>query len=295
MPIEAETIQLGERVSIPDTVTIKARSVTIGDDVTIGEGTIVEVAGDFSLGRCSILGPRNTVRGMSVRIGEYAYTREDVELGGGGCYSHPDSRILIGHSFFSGEGSVLNCARRLTIGNEVGLGANVGLWTHGGYLNSLRGYPSSFEPVAIGSYVWIPGSSNVLPGVTIGSNVVVGMGSLINRDLPSGCLAGGTPAKVIRENLYPQTLSMTAITDLIYSWLEIIEWKTGTKPPTTGYQSCVIVEGVTFDFSTLQTDRSDLNPIAEDFRNYCRQRGVRFRTGKPYQTLQPQEVKQWLS
>ena len=294
MPIEAETIQLGERVSIPDSVTIRARSVTIEDDVTIGPNTVIEVAGDFSLGRCSILGPRNTVRGMSVRIGEYAYTREDVEFGGGGCYSHPDSRILIGHSFFSGENTVLNCARRLTIGNEVGLGASVGIWTHGAYLPSHLGFPASFEDVTIGSHVWLPGSTNVLPGVSIGDHVVVGMMSLVNRDLPDGCLAGGVPIRVIKKEAYPQPPSVQYVAELAREWSQRATWlEAHYRIWQEGYT--VTVNGVTFDLETLQTSTPDLDPVAEDFRNWLRQRGVRFRTGKPYQTLQPQEVKQWLS
>jgi hypothetical protein len=42
-------------------------------------------------------------------------------------------------------------------------------------------------------------------GVSIGDNVVIGANSLVSRDLPSNCLAAGSPAKVIKEN-YPPNL-----------------------------------------------------------------------------------------
>ena len=36
------------------------------------------------------------------------------------------------------------------------------------------------------------------PGVTIGDNVVIGSGSVVTKDLPSGVVAAGSPCKVIR-------------------------------------------------------------------------------------------------
>lgn len=39
----------------------------------------------------------------------------------------------------------------------------------------------------------------VLPGVTIGDNTVVGAGSVVTKDLPSGVVALGTPCRVVRE------------------------------------------------------------------------------------------------
>lgn len=40
---------------------------------------------------------------------------------------------------------------------------------------------------------------DVCAGVTVGDNVVVGAGSVVTRDLPSGVLAVGVPARVVRE------------------------------------------------------------------------------------------------
>ena len=53
--------------------------------------------------------------------------------------------------------------------------------------------------VRIGDNVWIGGNSVVLPGVTIGSNTVIGAGSVVNRDIPEWCVAAGNPCRVIRR------------------------------------------------------------------------------------------------
>ena len=37
------------------------------------------------------------------------------------------------------------------------------------------------------------------PGVTIGSNVVIGSGSVVTKDIPDGVIAAGNPCRVIRK------------------------------------------------------------------------------------------------
>ena len=47
--------------------------------------------------------------------------------------------------------------------------------------------------------MWIGGNVVVLPGVTIGDNVVIGAGSVVNKDIPSNSVAVGNPCKVIKS------------------------------------------------------------------------------------------------
>ena len=55
------------------------------------------------------------------------------------------------------------------------------------------------KPVTIGRDVWIGGNCTILPGVTIGNNVVVAAGAVVTKDVPDNCVAAGVPAKVIRK------------------------------------------------------------------------------------------------
>ena len=53
-------------------------------------------------------------------------------------------------------------------------------------------------PVRIGSNVWLAGKVAVLKGVTIGDNAVVGANAVVTKDIPTGAVAVGVPARVIR-------------------------------------------------------------------------------------------------
>ncbi len=61
------------------------------------------------------------------------------------------------------------------------------------------------KPVTIGNDVWLGGHVSVMPGVTIGNNVVVGAGSVVTKDLPDNCVAIGAPARVVKQ-LEPEGL-----------------------------------------------------------------------------------------
>jgi acetyltransferase-like isoleucine patch superfamily enzyme len=58
---------------------------------------------------------------------------------------------------------------------------------------------TSKGPVTIGSNCWFGANCVVTGGVTIGERCVIGANSVVTRDLPSGTIAAGAPAAVIRE------------------------------------------------------------------------------------------------
>jgi len=53
--------------------------------------------------------------------------------------------------------------------------------------------------LGIGNNVWIGANVTILPGVTIGDDTVIGAGSVVNRDIPSGVVAAGNPCRAIRK------------------------------------------------------------------------------------------------
>jgi acetyltransferase-like isoleucine patch superfamily enzyme len=56
-------------------------------------------------------------------------------------------------------------------------------------------YPA---PIKIGKKVWIGAGAVVLPGVTVGENVIVAAGAVVSKDVPDNTVVGGIPARTIR-------------------------------------------------------------------------------------------------
>jgi acetyltransferase-like isoleucine patch superfamily enzyme len=65
--------------------------------------------------------------------------------------------------------------------------------------NRQAGKPGEASPVVIGDDVWLGMNVTVLKGVEVGRQTVVGAGSIVTRSLPSGVIAAGQPAVVIRK------------------------------------------------------------------------------------------------
>ena len=87
------------------------------------------------------------------------------------------------------------------VGDCTMFGPNVVVATAGHpILPELREQQYQYNmPVRIGRNCWIGAGAIILPGVTIGDNVVVGAGSVVTRDLPDSVVAVGNPCRVLRE------------------------------------------------------------------------------------------------
>ena len=111
------------------------------------------------------------------------------------------SYISIGARCFANFGLVALDVAPITIGDDVQIGPNVQLLTatHPLEPGPRKDKWEAAEPIVIGDNVWLGGGVIVCPGVTIGADTVVGAGSVVTRDLPSGVIAVGSPARVIRE------------------------------------------------------------------------------------------------
>lgn len=94
------------------------------------------------------------------------------------------------------SGTVIGCARRIILRDNVRCGANTLITDTDWHTDDPRSGPDA--PVVIESGVWLGVNVTVLKGVTIGANTVIGAGSIVTHSIPANCVAAGVPARVLK-------------------------------------------------------------------------------------------------
>lgn len=95
----------------------------------------------------------------------------------------------------------------IRIGQGVTISHNVAIYTHTATpANSPLGelYDCA-KPVTVGDGAWIAANSLILPGVNVGSNCMIGAGSVVTRSTEPAALYAGNPARKIKSLAFPSS------------------------------------------------------------------------------------------
>lgn len=132
---------------------------------------------------------------MFAEIGEGCYIEPPLHANWGGHHVH------FGKSIYANYNLTMVDDTHIYVGDYTMFGPNVTIATAGHpILPELRqqGYQYN-APVHIGKNCWIGAGVIIVPGITIGDNVVIGAGSVVTKDIPNNVIAVGNPCKVLRE------------------------------------------------------------------------------------------------
>ena len=123
----------------------------------------------------------------------------------GACVNPPfycdyGSHIEVGKNFFANYNCTILDVAKVTIGDNCFMAPNVAIYTAGHpiYPDVRSAMWEYGKQVTIGDNVWIGGNTVICPGVNIGSNVIIGAGSVVTKDIPDWAIAAGNPCKVLR-------------------------------------------------------------------------------------------------
>lgn len=160
-------MEIGRFAKIGDYVYLSALGkgkLTIGNNVGIGDFSRVIISTSFNqIGEFIKIGD-------NVGMGEFAY------LGGGGGLEIGDNCII--GQYFSCHPENHNYEDHSKLTLEQGV---------------------TRKGISIGENCWIGSKVTVLDGVRVGNNCVIAAGAVITKDMPSDCVIGGVPAKVLKE------------------------------------------------------------------------------------------------
>ena len=116
------------------------------------------------------------------------------------CFDN-GKNIFIGNNFTANFNLTILDIKEVYIGDNVMIGPNTTITTVGHPLSpkKRRDHLGQASEIRIGNDVWLGANVTILPGVTIGNNVVVGAGAVVTKDIPDNSLALGVPARVIKK------------------------------------------------------------------------------------------------
>lgn len=130
-----------------------------------------------NLGKFSYVGPQSVLANCDV--GPFCSIGPEVRIGPG---LHPTSWISTHPAFYSPK-----------------MQAGISFVVEAKCTESLR--------TEIGADVWIGARAIVMDGITIGQGAVIAAGAVVTRNVPPYCIAGGVPARIIRQRFDTATIS----------------------------------------------------------------------------------------
>ncbi len=146
----------------------------------------------------------------AIPVTDYAARRQAVKDLLGSTGENPEilpifncdngKNIHVGDNFLANYNVTILDIAPVYIGNHVMIGPGTLIVTvnHPTRPSGRRAHLGIARPVRIGNDVWIGGHVTILPGVTIGNNVIVAAGAVVTKDVPDNVIVGGVPAKVIK-------------------------------------------------------------------------------------------------
>ena len=164
--------------------------------ITEEQNACLELLYTFNQTRPSEQEKRNQLlKQMFAEIGENCYIEPPFHANFGGKHVH------FGKNIYANFNLTMVDDGHIYVGDYTMFAPSVIVATAGHpILPELRETVYQYNmPVHIGKNCWIGAGAIILPGVTIGDQVVVGAGSVVTKDLPSNVVAVGNPCQVVRE------------------------------------------------------------------------------------------------
>ncbi|WP_394496063.1 acyltransferase [Shewanella sp. ENK2] len=149
------------------------------------------------IGEHSFIAPEANLfaeRGRDIHIGNQCMIAADVFLHGP---IKLGDEVAINHGCSFDGGKV-----GITIGNKTRIANNVTIYAfnHGMSVdNPIYQQAVTAKGITIGDDVWIGAQAGIVDGVTIGNQAIVGMGSIVTKDVPEFAIVAGNPAKIIGD------------------------------------------------------------------------------------------------
>jgi acetyltransferase-like isoleucine patch superfamily enzyme len=299
--IVADDLVLGDGAMVGVGCDLRSARLELGPAAQVGDGSRWLVADRARLGSGTVIDAGAEVTCREFLAGDGTYVGPRLRVGAGASMEER-SAVTIGHRCQIAPDVLINPTEPVVIGDEVGISAQVAIWTHGYHAgHPVRdGHEAAFAGAEVASGAWLGFRVTLLPGVRVGEGTIVAATATVTRSLPAGVLAAGVPATV-RRHLEPSAMSEEqrgqAVAALAAGWLQRLQfkgltvepgpgparwtvsqaalsWQVALRDGDFGRTSAMEVSGsggsVVFDFAEPLTVSGMLDELGHDLRDYCR-------------------------
>ena len=126
-----------------------------------------------------------------------------VSQGEGGLYLDGDiKKFKISKTSHLKSSTYIECSGGVSIGDFFHTGRGLTIYSVAHDYKNSEALPYDkriiYKPVVIEDFVWIGANVSILPGTTISKGAIVGMNSVVTKDVPMNAIVVGNPARVIK-------------------------------------------------------------------------------------------------
>ncbi|MBI3224625.1 MAG: acyltransferase [Mycolicibacterium cosmeticum] len=133
-----------------------------------------------------------------IRVGKHLVIKQNMDF-------RVEGELILGDHVWFAPNNTLSAHSKVVIGSHSQFAECVSIHdnTHlGADLDTpFHQRDRDAAPIIIGESVWVGAKATILMGVTIGDNVVIGANAVVTKDIPSGVIVGGVPAKIIGRTI----------------------------------------------------------------------------------------------
>lgn len=193
--IKGKRVVIGDGCYLLDNTDICANEIRLDENVCIFENVRIKVKDSLHIGMHSKISRNCLFKAYSIDIGRDFWCNENVEVGGGGCFSNR-AKLFVGDYMHVGRDVHLNVCREIILDGYSGIGMGCMLFTHsaGQGQSILRGYSFTEAPIHIEKNVSLYSRVIVSPGTTVRQGAIVASQAFIRGTLEKETLYAGIPA-----------------------------------------------------------------------------------------------------
>jgi acetyltransferase-like isoleucine patch superfamily enzyme len=143
-------------------------------------------------------------RGARARFGRWVWIGHDTKIR---CH---EGEVSIGDKTVLGQECTISAYQHVSIGEQCILADRVMLIDFDHNVaeveRPIRVQGIYKRDVRVGNNVWIGHAAQIMRGVTVGDNAIVGAGAVVTKDVPANAVVAGVPARVLRMREAPAGL-----------------------------------------------------------------------------------------